>query len=329
MAEPTGTWTITINNGFDSTTDANVIFKQQFFQIKELLKSAGWTVTLSSDGSATAGAGDNITTKDDVGLGINGNGAWVVLSSPSGWADASNTVYMLLAVDTNDASTTPYSQIEGYISTAAYTGGSTSTLPSTAGTVDSLGTSADTIVPGNGSVPALLYTYQAYNSRGDVVYATKLGGTTVFSHLFLVISHSTSYGGGQGNYRFGIYNNAATTYTATGIPSSALSNAAFWIGIDSGGTNADAPQAESALWEAGSSWTAGIDAFGETLDFPMDLFSSIAARGRYLGTCPDIRACPPNLSVGSLDDSETSQTLRKVCVGSLWLYAPTADLPFD
>lgn len=325
MTNPSGTWTITINNAFDSVTDENDMFKQAFYTLKSLLVSAGWTVSRSNNGSTCTDA-DNITSKSAVGLGIAGTGAWAVLSSPSGWLPSSQTLYMLLMVETADVASNPYAQYDIRVSTMNYTGGNTTTLPTTAGVATQLGIASDTLLPGDASLPTPAYMYCAYNTRGDVIFAVKPAGQPFFCSLVMILSCTDAYGGGQGNYRFSIFSLASGNLTSDVITYSNFQTAAYFIGIDPGGTVADTPQWASSLWAA-TSWV-GVDVQGETVDFPIDVFINHTTRGRYLGTPPDVRAAPVGLTFGELDDAEDDQTYRKVCVGELWLYAPTASLPF-
>lgn len=325
MTNPTGTWTITINNAFDSITDENDMFKQAFYNLKSLLVSAGWTVSRSNNGSTCTDA-DNITSKSAVGLGIAGTGAWAVLSSPSGWLPNSGTLYMLLLVETADVASSPYAQYDIRVSNQNYTGGNTTTLPTTAGTAGALTTSSDTLLPWDASLPLPAYMYLAYNTRGDVIFGVKQAGIAMFSSLVMILSCTDAFGGGQGNYRFAIFSYASGLAANDMIVYNILQSSGYTLGIDSGASSADAPLFTSSLWTA-NTWI-GIDGQGETVDFPIDIFSNQATRGRYLGTYPDIRAAPTGLTFGELDDAEDDQTYRKVCVGDLWLYAPTASLPF-
>lgn len=53
------------------------------FQLKTLMKSAGWTVTRSSDGTTFNASGDQITGADTGANGMNNNNAWFVLKQPA------------------------------------------------------------------------------------------------------------------------------------------------------------------------------------------------------------------------------------------------------
>lgn len=53
------------------------------FHLKELLKSVGWTVVQSSDGTTYNGSGDQITSADSGSNGMNNNSAWYRIQDPA------------------------------------------------------------------------------------------------------------------------------------------------------------------------------------------------------------------------------------------------------
>jgi len=54
-----------------------------FYSFKQMLKSAGWTIPLSSDGLSIYGGGDNISSGGSGANGFNNNQAWIILRDPS------------------------------------------------------------------------------------------------------------------------------------------------------------------------------------------------------------------------------------------------------
>src|SRR5438045_1573507 len=56
---------------------------EMWFNIKARLKSVGWTVPRSSDGSTYNSSGDQITTASSGGGGMANVGAWFVLQMPA------------------------------------------------------------------------------------------------------------------------------------------------------------------------------------------------------------------------------------------------------
>ncbi len=63
--------------------NATMTGAQLFFNLKELLKSAGWTVPSSSDGTTYNSSGDQITTGSSGGGGMANNSAWYRIRMPS------------------------------------------------------------------------------------------------------------------------------------------------------------------------------------------------------------------------------------------------------
>lgn len=88
------------------------------YLLKELLKTAGWTVPRSSDGSTYNSSGDQITTAASGAGGMANNSAWFVLQAPA--AVAGSTRRFLFQRGTNNRDWLCY------YATTAFTGGTPS-----------------------------------------------------------------------------------------------------------------------------------------------------------------------------------------------------------
>ncbi len=64
--------------------NASVNGAQAIYLLKELLKTAGWTVPSSSDGSTYNASGDQVTTGGSGAGGMDNNSAWVCVRDPGG-----------------------------------------------------------------------------------------------------------------------------------------------------------------------------------------------------------------------------------------------------
>lgn len=69
-------WTFNVNN-------TTITGSQAIYELKQTLKSAGWTVPRSSDGTTYNTSGDQITSGSSGANGMANNNAWFVIKSPS------------------------------------------------------------------------------------------------------------------------------------------------------------------------------------------------------------------------------------------------------
>jgi hypothetical protein len=321
MPNPTRTWTISNNNAFSNQADQQVQFREAVFNLKDTFVNAGWTVTISSNGT-TAGAGDNWATDADVVLGTSGNGSWVVLRSPTGWIPNSDQIEGLLYV--NDTGANP--QIAPFqLTTSTWTGGSTATLPTATPSTTVL-TSGDEVIPWTSVVSGQWNSW--YSSRGDVMFAVKITATLEFRHFFALTGNVDGDGSGKGDQRWGLFARSSTSaevLTTANIPTSINWRTSNPLGTDL--TNA--LTLDCLVWDTTgtTSWTNGVDFEGNAISGVLSFFSNDSTEGRYLGDFIDFTAAAPNTPAGTLDDSETSQTQRRIVIGDIWIYVNAADIP--
>ena len=318
MPNPSRTWTIAINQTFSSTVDQQIQFREACYALKVLMVAAGWTVTLSSDG-ATAGATDYWTSAAALEINTTGSGAWCVLTSPAGWASA--TASVLLYINNASADTTPQAMtIRG--TTGTYSGGNATTLP-TASALETAISATPNILGHVSAVDARYGTWRS--SRGDVMFAAKTAGTSGFTAFIAITSNAVGNGGGRGDNRWWI---TQITNTSDCLTRAALTSGSYTGSLASGGS-AVGPvlMAAGVAWSA-TSWTSGLDYSGETVMSIVEATTNETATGRQLGQWIDTYAVPTALAFGTLDDAETAQAQRRVCVGDIAIYAPTASLPF-
>jgi hypothetical protein len=318
MPNPSRTWTIAINQTFSTAVDQQVQFREACYALKVLMVAAGWTVTRSSDGT-TAGAADYWTSAAALEINTSGSGAWVTLTSPVGWASA--TASIVLYINNASADTTPQTMaIRG--TTGTYSGGSVSALPTASATETAV--SATPNILGHATVVDARYSTWR-SSRGDVMFAVKTAGVSGFTAFVCINSNAAGNGGGRGDNRWWI---TQITNSSDCLTRAVLISGSYTGSLASGGS-AVGPvlMASGVAWSA-TGWTSGLDYSGETVMSIVEATTNETLTGRQLGQWIDTYAVPTSLAFGVLDDSETAQTQRRVCVGDIAIYAPTASLPF-
>lgn len=317
MPNPARTWTININQTFSSTSDQVVQYQEAAYALKVLMVAAGWAVARSSDGT-TAGASDYWTSAAALEVNTTGSGAWVVLTSPVGWA--SSTASVILYMNNASADTTPQGfAIRG--TTGTYSSGSVSALPTASATETAVSTSPNIL----GYTSVITARYGTWrSSRGDVMFAIKTQGVAGFTSFIAIVSNATGNGGGRGDNRWWITQTASTSDALA----SSFMTSSYTSSLQSGGGATVPTSPYTALAWNMSSWTSGADYSGETIMGIVEVGANGVANGRQLGQWIDFYAVPPNFGFGELDDSETAQTQRRFAAGDVALYAPTASLPW-
>lgn len=330
MANPLRTWVIAINNAFSNQSNRVLQYQEAAFNWKVNKLSAGWTVLLSSDGDAGAsiapgggnvGAGDNWTSA--AGLGVDntaGGGAWIIMQAPSVFLQAGESLFAKAFI--NDATAQPkIFQIQW--STVTYTGGTTTTLPTTVGSETSVITGGDEIITWNAAVNGRYATWRS--TRGDTMLMVKQEGTNEIESIVLEYSMSDASGGGQGGYRVLLWQQDGggnfTTNTIMGV------NARTFNSVGSLAVNA--VDHASNLSQIASD---DLDFNNEVIVAPSNAIVDVASGVRELGNMVDIFAAP-NAGVvatifGRLISGESGQVQRRVALGQMYFYAPTASLPF-
>lgn len=317
MPNPSRTWTININQTFSSTVDQQIQFREACYALKVLMVAAGWTVTLSSDGT-TASAADNWTSAAALEINTTGSGAWCVLTSPGGWS--SSTASILLYINNASADTTP----QGFVvrgTNGSYTGGSVSALP-TASTAETAISSSPQALGHTSAVDARYATWRS--SRGDIALMVKTAGAATVTNYIALTSNADGNGGGLGSNRWWV-----TQVSGTSDAMSSSFMGSFSTSLSSGGAASVTTVITGGLPWSMSAWTSGLDYSGETIMGVMEIGQNSATTGRQLGQWIDMYSVPTALAFGVLDDSESAQTQRRVVVGDVAVYAPTASLPFE
>lgn len=219
--------------------------------------------------------------------------------------------------------------VSGNFATTGMSGGANGSLPAATGNQTSVITAGDDMIPWSSLAAGRYSTW--YTSRGDIMFGVKREGKGLFAHFIMLTSNEDDNGGGAGNQRWQYY--AASSNTANALLWTTLSATGNHKGTDPAGSNTImAISAQCTAWLATGTWTDGLDQQGETNDVSIDLWHNGAAAvgPRYYGQLIDFYGAPITLPFGALDDSERSQTQRRVCMGDgVWLYAPAASLPFE
>jgi hypothetical protein len=317
MPNPSRTWTININQTFSTTVDQQVQFREACYALKVLMVAAGWTVSRSSDGS-TAGSSDYWTSAAALEINTSGSGAWVVLTSPVGWASA--TASVILYINNASADTTPQGMaIRG--TTGTYSSGSVSALPTASATETNV-SSTPNILGHTTVVDARYSTWRS--SRGDIMMMIKTAGVSTVTSFVAITSNADGNGGGRGDNRWWI---TQTSNTSDALGSTFFATS-YTSSLQSGGGAVVSTASYTGLAWQMTSWSSGLDYSGGTVFGVMEVSSNGVSNGRQLGQWIDMYAVPTTLAFGTLDDAETAQTQRRVVVGDVALYAPTASLPF-
>ena len=314
MAIPERVITINANNPFtDSSTDLQ--YREAVFNLANTFKLAGWTVTNSSNGT-TASAADNWASVADVVLGTEGSGSWIVLQSPGGEFD--ENAFILIAI--MEASSTVAKDLRIRLATLDFTGGTTTTLPTSAGAVTSNNATGAQIIPWvNGRYGSWI---SWFFDNGDVWFATKTNGSAGLSYFFMFNHFSSSEPGDVGSNRSQFFQ------FHTIDPRSTFPNfdfATHWRAIRHDGTALNsALGAFSDVEFICGNWAPRHSTNGRIAASPMHI-GQTNALGYYMGRIRDIYGThtPP----GRLDPSEAGQAQRRYSIGSAFVFLNSADLP--
>lgn len=320
MVLPTRTWTVSPNNAFSDQTSHLVQFQEACFGLKLALLGAGWTVQSSSN-TSIADTSDNWATSADVVLGTSGNGSWIVVRSPVGWIPGSEQIDLLFYV--NDTGSNPQTSPIQICPDGYNTDGTTSALPTAIGTQSTVITGGDDIIPWSVLTSGRWNSW--YTSQGDVLFGVKQTGQPFFKHFLILVGNTNSDGGGKGNQRWAF--GAASSTSADVL---AAFTSFGWKGSNTAGTLLNVVVEVRSEIENILSWTNGYDYKGETKISTYHIFHE-AGNGRHLGSLGggDVFAGITTLGFGTLDDIEDAQTLRRVCITTLWVFFPTASLPIQ
>ena len=166
------TWTTDQNNAPSDQTTTGKQVQEILLTFKNALKSAGWTVTQSSDAS-TADSNDNWSATSDISRASSGPHSWIVLKSPDNYPSSGNHIYFGI-----DYASGNNAQVEFATATADWTGTSTSIGPIDAtnanGSNDHTSSDDTYLVPS--SVEDIKY-HICTNTTGDFILYTSVDST--------------------------------------------------------------------------------------------------------------------------------------------------------
>lgn len=290
-------------------------YQEGIFAWKDLMVDAGWTVVRSSNGTVY-GDSDNWSSSSDIGFGSSGNGAWIVMRSPSGWLTNSGFMEVLMYV--NDTSGTPQ-LFEIKCSTFGYKSGNLTTLPTARGEETSVNIGGRSIVPWTSDGVTGRYTTWR-SSRGDVMMVVKEEGVGDILHCFAFSSNTDADGGGTGDQRWFFFSSSSTINI---FRNNGHLNLSDWRGVNANGENATNYEASSMLGGI-SSISNGQDYNGDEMSAPVKIWNDSTTELRELGAWVDVYsglgAFPEAFNV--TDPSEAAQDPQRVLMGSIWLYMP-------
>lgn len=345
---PSLTWNLNINVIPASQGTALAQFQATMFNMKQALCGTGgatfengnavigagdagiWTVTRSSNGTVTAGAGDNWTTSANIIADIGGNNhSWAVFRSPASPTFlplAGQFVEML--VDCNFAAGgigTEQVTFQVANSTNTFTGGSLTAAPTLPTNGVNLGTKR--VCPGNSTalINRRLHMWRSTTGHFHFVGSRDGGGLANagmswecaallngdiagtdsvqrFPVVFTVIDDTSS---GLGLY----INNTGASANAAG----------WWTDGTAERANGTYPMNPSTLAQATSGYTsAGNNVNSRYPSIPCDYYSQTSGHGRYVGRKPDIEYSFSNAANLSLEGGV--DTFRRLTFGELSIF---------
>lgn len=323
MVQPLRTPTIVFDVAFTSQVDQAVQYREAIFAAKTAFLAAGWAVERCSDSVSAASSDLWLTAANIVNAAAGSAHSWIVMVSPIGWLPNSGQIRVTLDCIAPTPDTTPQLW-QVYFQNASHGATGTNTdRPPAVGTETAILTVGQDIIPWPTAVAGRYTTWTT--ARGDVMMIIKPQGVMEARFAFILTANTDTDGGGEGDNRFYFF--AHDSNTAGILTAANLGNTSACRGLSPGGSNADASAAESSIWNV-TLWSGGISGGGQTVAVPIDLYANVAVRGRPLGSVIDIYAVPTTLPAGTLDDAETGQTYRRICMDNVMIYVPTASLPF-
>ena len=316
MVLPTKSWTIQNSVLFTDQMSQDLQYQEAVFNLANTFKQAGWTVTESSDGT-TANTSDNWTAANTLEIGLLGTGAWISLSSPNSATTFPQQAHVLIAMNTTAG--TPNS-VRIRLSTEAFTGGTTTTVPITVGSLTTDENNHDDIITWNVQTPGTWHSW--HTTDGDVMFAVQQYAAKGFNWFFMLNRYTDTSGGGMGSFRFNFFQEQSTT--AAGPINIDINQG--WRGFDINGLPISTIQAESESWDIAGAWSSGVNQQGTSLESPLYVYDN-SSDGRYFGRIVDVYACPTNLQYGVLISDEEGQAQRRMVVGDIWLYVNADAIP--
>lgn len=277
--------------------------------------SAGaWTVVQSSDGTATAGAGDNISSAADIVFASAGSAhSWAVYESPSGFVPGSNRVYLIV----DWADTTPFNSASVLLAPS---------LPTLAGSpLLNRPTHAQSVLLANStwftSTTFQPRTFHAWrNGVGEFLAVFSQDGTGIpEAALWLARPDSGETGVVWPFAAFGANNTSTASRGSLGFASVGAPTQwdSFWQ--DSTPLVAAVNLMSSVHNGSTASWNNGRSNVSIAIpDFPLDMIWNSATEAAYTGRIVDIRATAENVPENETQDGDTDP-VRRLTVGEIWV----------
>ena len=182
MPTLTRTWTISQNNACADQTSKPAQRDEIALDIKNKLKTAGWTVTQSCDSSSTDTSDLCVNTGDLVSA-TSGAHSWIILRSPANYASSGKYVYFAIAMRGTSSSTGENRCEWAARGDADWTGLSTTSGPTDSATGVALWNNTTynmNVVP---STLSDCKFHSCYSSTGDFIYyvSNSTGGQMSFA----------------------------------------------------------------------------------------------------------------------------------------------------
>ena len=174
-------WTSTLNVSLGSSPFSMTgQYQQLLISLKDQFILAGWTVQRCSNGT-TAGATDLWgSTLANVVHGTTGARSWIALGAPSGYANGS--AYSILIEAYSTAAPTNPTTYRIYTSSTAFTGGTTTAIP-TGGTGATTARTYNTSYNTGTDTPVQAYVNFWRTTAGDVLWINKQVSTMTYARF--------------------------------------------------------------------------------------------------------------------------------------------------
>jgi hypothetical protein len=325
------TWTNSQNNvPADQTTIGNQV-AYILLAMKNAFLSAGWAVTQSSN-SITTSSGDLWTTAADVVFGhaiySTAPHSWIILESPADYPTSGNQVYFVIEWTSNYLSGGTNYNCTFHTATADWTGGTTSTIGTTAGATQMFQTS-NSFVPT--SISNVKYHF-SHNTIGDIIFYVSEDGGAGDAGFGLIISKLADFDASDNYPLFTYvhtqlnptYGQPSPTYNAFGYNplQTAANTKAYWIDGTSLGEGPAVSMSSNFMLAANGGDSNGDDITGNSVATTIYVCSfdtnKKAIRGRLVdmwmagGTATTI--------VGGTVEPSTGP-INLACITSVWLPA--------
>lgn len=271
--------------------------------------AGAWTVYSSSDGSATAGLGNNIASSADIIFDAGGsNHSWAVYTRVFG------TRTMYLCVDWNDAAT-PFRSAQIVI----FPG-----VPTVAGTLTNRPTHTNERILNNSTFHGVAgfvarTTHGWRSDGGDLLFVMSQDGTTVPETAIWV----SALTGGEAATLWPVHvGSFHSTNVATGgaLGASVYETGTLWDTFWQDDTPLLATKNVVLLLgqEAGQ-WTNGRSNISNAIgDTQIGFVWNSTTEAGFPGVVPDIRATPSNVPDNETQDGDLD-LVRRITIGHLWV----------